>query len=467
MRDGDVRSTASSAKLIMSKQSTKASIEPLIIKKWPWIMLGVLSLFWHMTWSSYHFSGTQLHNSSAELLDMTSYMPSKDSSQHLCRDILVPASTSCPKYLTIKYLESAGIGHQFSEMLFALYASKILGLRFTWSPIVSSTDHGDNYDVLMHDLGLEKMFIQALGVIHSSDLPREVHNASNESRTSVNFKWVHAGSGPEQDKRKLASRLPCHSVLTLDAWYHCHGVPVNNCFWAPEHEFLFQRYAACFRSGVREYGTIFDKCALVPPRAGESPSRDTIHKDWDTASALPHRTVVVVWHIRLGDVAPHALEDPFYGRVIYAVKEVTRGYDVRILLVGGGSGRSVSQDHVDALRNVSRTHGLQGSVEVFWSKDFGAQFLAMMQSDMLIGSGSSVPQIASLLSGRPIFFNHEPKHGYGFGMEATWDTVDMAANGTVLDSIRRIRLMLFAKMGSLRDSDSDPCRSAPAVKPSF
>jgi hypothetical protein len=363
-----------------------------------------------------------------------------------CRGFDFTPNPSCPKYLTVNYLASAGFGHQFTELLFALFAADKLSLSYAWSPMVSSTDHGDDYSNLIGRLGLENLFAKWLHAKHASTLAKPDRN---DNQTHVDPPtWF--STGWDTDKREL--NLPCNSVLSLDAWFHCHGVPDNNCFWAPEHEFLFQRYADCLRAGVRKFGTAFRQCVLFKP----------------TGSRRSQKVITVVWHIRMGDVVPHKVGHAFYARVLEAISVVAKGYQVEIFLVGGGNGGRVSHNHVSALQNMTQSQRLlEINVSHFWSNDITTQFIAMMQADVLIGSGSSLPQVAALLSGIPVFFNHEPKHGYGHGMEATWDTVDMRSDGQVLDSLRRIRIMLFDRIERAHVSNKyydNPCRLTQAVR---
>lgn len=67
------------------------------------------------------------------------------------------------------------------------------------------------------------------------------------------------------------------------------------------------------------------------------------------------------------------------------------------------------EDYVKSLRRavsavVGADHdGTHFSVERFYNSSFEEQFVAMMQADVLVGSGSSVPQVAALLSPADLF----------------------------------------------------------------
>jgi hypothetical protein len=371
--------------------------------------------------------------SRVHLLATTSSKP-LTSIQSACRHAIVPLNPSCPRHLVARFLDSAGFGHQFSELVFGMYAAQYLGLTFTYNAISTSGDHDDDYTGLVETLGLERFFVEGLGLARGDDL-RQLRREN----ASLFGQWIEAAN---TDKRAFS--LACNnSVLAIDGWWHCHGVADRNCFWAAEHEFLFQRYSECFRSGVYAYGTVFKRCVLLSN--GEV--------------TLPHDTLVVVWHLRFGDVSPRKADDAaFFRNVVHALMEVLpRGVInlVRIVLVGGGGrgNQGVPIEYVQTLRgvvaesNVSRhTKRVSVRVERFNTSSFHEEFLAMMQADILIGSGSSVPQVAALLSGRPLFFNHVPKHGYGYGQEAMVDSVDMDGQGRVLDSLRRVRLAMLDKM---------------------
>jgi hypothetical protein len=360
--------------------------------------------------------------------------------QSACRHaIVVPFKPTCPRQLVVKYLESAGFGHQFTELLFGMYAAQYMGLTLTWSPFAPSQDHGDDYTGLVKVLGLERFFVDGLGLMRADDL-LELYR----SKPTMFGQWIEVGN---LDKRSVVPTACNNTVLSIEGWWHCRsGIADNNCFWAPEHAFLFQRFGECLRAGVHVYGTAFDRCVFKEEK-GEGNNR-----------YLRRDTLVVVWHLRFGDVSPRKPGDVFFANVVQALKQIIPiGLikQVHIVLVGGGGKATsgVPQAYVDSLRDIivnnnenASDTSLRFQVERFHKTSFEEQFLAMMQADVLVGSGSSVPQVATLLSGKPVFFNHVPKHGYGYGQEAMADAVDMDEQGRVLDSLRRVKVMLFNKL---------------------
>lgn len=198
------------------------------------------------------------------------------------------------------------------------------------------------------------------------------------------------------------------------------------------------------------------ECILIDPR-----HQGTNRSD----SGLPSDTVVVVWHIRVGDVVTHSHDDHFYKHVLDTIKFITQGFRIRFILVGGGAAKSSASANTTSSIPIEYVKFMSSSVGELWESTavarveapaytFIESFLAMMQADVLIGSGSSLPQVAALLSGVPIFFNHVSKHGFHYGAELLADSVDLEKNGTILDSRRRIKIEMFARM----NEGQGPCR---------
>jgi hypothetical protein len=204
------------------------------------------------------------------------------------------------------------------------------------------------------------------------------------------------------------------------------------------------------------YGTAFDRCIFNTDEF----SRRIFNTS--NRTALPSRfrllsndIIIMVWHVRVGDIVPHEPTDPFYERALDVLKEITQGYKLYLLLIGKGkrnndNAHSVRQDYLDSVST---------SVDRLWkgstnhlpkvaapNLSFHDAFLAMMQADVLIGSGSSLPAIANLVSGEPLFFNHVMNNGCMYGSEMLEDSVDMESNGAVIDSHRRLKVAIHERM---------------------
>lgn len=360
--------------------------------------------------------------------------------RELCQQVFVPPTPTCPRFLTNRITRGAGFGHKFTELLFGLRAAHDNGFSYVFEPFESSVLHGEDYSIVNDLLGLPAMFKELGG------LDRQ----SIENMTEAGQLEVAATLKPNGSSRA------CGVVARVGGFYYCDSAPASNCFVAPQNEFLFDRARSCFRQAVRTLGTALNACTfpndLIRPRLPEG-----------------NGTVIAVWHIRVGDFFTHKPTDVFYERVLSTLKEVTRGFQLVVLIVGGGTGKgnqaqTVPAEYISRIADTSaRLWGNFAAAEsgraprvIGQAYSFRDAFVAMMQADILIGSGSSLPPIAALVSDVPLFFNHVMKHGFHYGAEFLADSVDLHPNGTTHDSRRRLRIALHGRMRSPRRS---PCHS--------
>lgn len=355
-----------------------------------------------------------------------------------CYDVFIPPNDECPRFLTNKISIGAGFGHQFTELMFGMWAARLHGYSYVFEPFIFNDNARDDYSIMNEVLGLEAMFSE-LGAISRRSL---------DERIMKDEQWQTISGLPVNAPRQ------CKTVLAIGGYHHCTTAKTNGCFVAPENEFLFQRFAKCMRHAVFNYGMALKECVLVEPK----------HEVRQGERLIASDTVVVVWHIRVGDVAKHGPDDPFYERVLDTIKYVTHGFRIRIVLVGGGAKKDAAANTTTSVP-IEYVKQISSIVNALWASTSAARvqapaytfresFVAMMQADALIGSGSSLPQIAALLSGTPLFFNHESKHGFNYGAELLPENIDLATNGTVLDSLRRIKIDVFARINEGRK----PCR---------
>lgn len=352
--------------------------------------------------------------------------------QKACREFVVPLDTDCPRFLEYSHTSAAGFGHQFMEMLFGLNKARALRLTYQYQPFNTSTWHGDNYAVLDNLLGLSNLF-EAVTFTRSPDRDTLLNQLPRQELTPA-----------------YANR--CGVVYTIGGYHHCQSAPNGDCFSSPDNRYLFQDTSECLRAGVSAFGIAFDKCVLIPHA--------------ENISMLPSDEIYVVIHVRVGDIDLHKPDDRFYKTLLTDLKDITAGYRLRILLVGKGivdlDGRSnVSSEYLDTIKSrafkIWNSTAVHESVPIISAPKYTFQdaFLAMMQADILVGSGSSLPAVASLVSGVPLFFNHVAKHGYNFGAEMVANDVDLGADGHVLESHRRLQVEVHKRM---RAKQSTACR---------
>lgn len=413
----------------MYKRQVLAKLSLIVIS----VAMGV-SIWWTVAAHDMYFDHAQKH----QVGGIRRSTPDQRAIYQACRKIIIPFDPRCPRVLSYGITTGAGLGHQFTELLFGLRKAHNYGLSYVFDPFVASSSHHDNYTSINELLGLPELF-EAVGNLLRSDIDQLM------SDRHMDWTPLNTSLGPH-----VTARETCNMFYNSGGYYNCHSGPSNDCFLAPENMYLFEDAADCLRFGSRQFGKAFTECVFM----GDA-----------TNKTLPGDTVYVVWHVRLGDITLHSPDDISYKTILHHLRYIAAGYKVRILLVGkgdtSGDGTSrVSSDYISALSeqardvwNVSDVKYLPSIIAPAYT--FEEAFLAMMQADVLIGSGSSMPAIASLVSGVPLYFSHVPKHGYNFGAEMTVDAVDMESNGTILESHRRLRVAVYRK---LNPRQSTACR---------
>jgi hypothetical protein len=340
-----------------------------------------------------------------------------------CQNLIVHLNPNCPRLLEYTYSEGTGFGHQFTEFLFGIKKAQVYGMTYLFTPFKGSIGHGDDYTFINDMLGLSKLF-------------ESLSAATRESVKQL----------PRVDLLSTNSSL-CNAVYTISGYRHCYPELSGNCFSSTETRFLFQDVAGCLRQGVQRLGYAHERCVLL---GNEQNKQQPAHH------YLPKDTVYVVLHVRVGDYEPHPPNDLFYTKLFENLRRIAAGYKINILLVGKGQvdmdgSFSVASNYLDILRtkvsDVWKEYAPEYIPKVYSPRyTLTESFLSMMQADILVGSGSSLPAVASLVSGVPLFFNHVPKHGYNVGMEMVGSDVDLEFNGEVLDSHRRLRVELHARL---------------------
>lgn len=352
-----------------------------------------------------------------------------------CHNTFLPPDLNCPRFLKNHLTVHAGIGHQFNELLFGLKKAQSVGMSYIFEPFGGSQKHKDDYTFINDLLGLPRLFSSLGGVSRQQ---------AERISATMSSSWQNADDGEFTSNE-------CNIFRSVRGYKHCTSASSGDCFEAPEHVHLYQDAMECLRTSVAAYGTAYDRCVF---------SQFFTHNSNESKAMrlLPNDTLVVVWHVRQGDRILHAPNDPMFAELMGALRGITEGCKLLVLLVGKGKSNadgthSVTQEYVSSVSKLAETtwmgsdHHPHVTGPSFLIED---TFLAMMQADLLIGSGSSLPAIAALVSSEPLYFNHVPKNGFHYGAELTADSVDVEANGTVLDSHRRVRVALHERMISGR-----------------
>lgn len=303
------------------------------------------------------------------------------SSCHHLRSVDLP----CPRFLSYAINRSAGLGHKVTEVLFSWRMSKALNATFAFdfSPFSNSVHH--SYDWAVSYLGLTE------GEVVSRSAVLQLFNL-----TVVNLCPYHAPpSHPE-----------CHVLFHVPSFDCCS----TNCFLTMAG--LFEEEKQCVRAKHRFANSrTFAKRPFLNPES-----------------------ISVVWHVRAGDIVLHARDKKFFSEVwntlslalaqlpvhnYFCVENMTAAHQTFPFLWAFPNASVVSPSVIEAMMLF---HG----------------------TDVLIGSGSSFPQIAALSSEQMLFLNHEPKHQY-HGLEYMSDTPYLHRNGTITLAPQELRKQILEK----------------------
>ena len=84
-------------------------------------------------------------------------------------------------------------------------------------------------------------------------------------------------------------------------------------------------------------------------------------------------------------------------------------------------------------------------------------FLHMMHSDLLIGSGSTLPIVAGLFSTRTLYVNVKPKTGWNFLSDFLPEGLVTTDDGVILNPPEEIMRKLFERRQSFASVSKRPC----------
>ena len=302
----------------------------------------------------------ELLNFIPQTVETPRFKPSEHDRENDCL-LALRAERSCIRLLLMERETDAGLGHQITEFLTSLR----LGALLKMTPVVSRfepvpSNHGEDY-VFMNDLVGFKVFVN-----------EPAANLSN--LRTVNFADVKDG---DCDILVKANMNSCKRV---------------NCFHSPSTRLLFQEAASCTRQ------------VLLP------------HSSWlrrNPFSSAPN-TFNVVWHIRVGDIQLHPPGDKFYETILSEVQVVLADFsEIKHTFIGAWHQLNATELH--SYKSFFASIIPLGTFIECSTQD---SLLYMMHSDMLIGSGSSLPLVAALFSNKTLYVNSQsrkPGHeGWGF-----------------------------------------------------
>lgn len=238
-------------------------------------------------------------------------------------------------------------------MLFSMHLSQThrAAMKFEGFPRRKSR-HGTDYAFITEFLGLQAL----------------LENSA--------FNTAHLVSVPMHD----TANVGCGVVITGN-YKDC-----LSCFLTPHTNLLFHKYSGCLRSLANACGT------------------------WRSFDPYERNTFNIAWHIRVGDIEPHPVGDSFYACVYESLSRVlTEHVNVNVFFIGDWS---ILSKHKKAEYEAFLTKIVP--ISHFLDLEIKDALIHMMHSDILVGSGSSLPMIAALFSDRTLYVNVKAEDGLAF-----------------------------------------------------
>lgn len=347
--------------------------------------LAVISVVCSLTFLTVR--GTSTRHNPARILPAQTQKTSSASS-FKC-EVVLDVDPACVRLLQFSRTPNSGLGHQLSEVLQAMFLSRThsAALRFDgFSKKVSR--HGHSYEFVTSLLGLEFLSVNSLYPVTGLRL------LSFNDTTSTECNVLYQGN-----------------------YKDCPG---GDCFQSPFTALILDQYKSCLRGIAYERGT----WALT------NPFHDRTSKSTQNFN--------VVWHVRLGDLELHGVDDAFYYNVysslsdVFAQMENVQHYFIaEWSLISEEKKKKYSSKLCDVV-------GVARLLDV----DVQEAFTHMMHSDLLIGSGSTLPIMAAVFSSKTVYVNVSPKIGWNFLNEYLSDGLSTTKDGVVInhkiDVLRRL-----------------------------
>ena len=313
-----------------------------------------------------------------------------DDADAIC-PVTMNIDNSCARVVSFSRTTKSGLGHQLSEMLFAMHVSYThrAALKFGGFSEQQSR-HGMDYAFATDLFGLRTFMKHA------------DYDTSNLREVSM----------------QNTSNVDCGVVI----WGNYKECPGGHCFLSPYNNLLFHKYSRCLRAQAKKFGT------------------------WKNLN--PHGSpekFQIAWHVRLGDIELHPVGDMFYKNLYNSLLPVLANYaDIEIRFIGEWS--LLPKDARDKYE--AFLFGIVGAAD-FVDLHLKTALLYMLHSDLLIGSGSTLPMIAALFSTRVLYINVKPKTGWNFLNDFLSDGLVTSDDGVVLNHVFEINEELAKRRQSV------------------
>jgi len=295
--------------------------------------------------------------------------------------------SSCVRVVFLSRTYNSGLGHQLLELLFGLHTSISLNAAFKFDGFSErKSAHGTNYMFATRMLGLERFML-------------------NEDYDTDHLYVVPLNN---------TSDRTC-GVVIRGNYKECPG---GSCFMSPFTNLLSTRYLRCLRTQASRLGT------------------------WKIRNPFANSdTFNIVWHVRVGDIELHPPESGFNANLHKSLSPFLADIsNVKFLFVGQWSLCSSER-----LASYKKSLSSFATDATFFESEIEDTMLYLMHSDILIGSGSSLPLVAALFSDTALYVNVKPKTGWNYFCEFIPDGLITDDNGHILNHVLEIQQKVLEK----------------------
>lgn len=299
---------------------------------------------------------------------------------------IVNATSVCKRYAYVSVSAAGGLGHKFGET--------ILGMVFAFENDAEFVVDARAYLAK----GTHGAYPWMIEFWKSFDFPtvEEAKKSTVGLRVEHVVYWEHSAMYSND----------CNIMLRTD---------YRRCSFMDDAVHA-QDKATCFRARIGAYNSV--KVML----------RRRFNR-FEFCSEYPHllsggEQTLIVWHLRSGDLVLHE-NDAAYFITVWEQIKASLPPDYRLIFLGEPG----SSSQFNFLENLMK------SASVVDNLDVKESLCLMLNSDLLITSGSSFPNVVGALSDPvrgPVILQAQQKEGNFYGIYEVFDQGYILANGTIL-----------------------------------
>ena len=296
------------------------------------------------------------------------------------------SSSNCKRALRIERTTTAGLGHQISEIVFGMQLATSQEATLMYEPFQNESSHHEvqGYEFVGRLLGLDTLVM-------------------SETQTSLNYTRIDL-----HDNTNTACNVLVEGPYT--------GCIDGDCFRSGALALAFENQAPCLKYIARTAG------------------------DWAIRSPFQDDgSLNIVWHIRVGDIEPHPPTDIFYENLFYSLQPFLSSFKHVIFYFISEWGQLPAEKAASYRTRLSRLSHNSKFISKFISPGIEDAMLFLMHSDLIIGSGSSLPLIAATFSDKTVYVNAQPKHGWNFLADFLADGLIVRDDGIIVNHLLEIR----------------------------